>query len=358
MVKIKLSGINTSKKRLADGTIKTYYYHRATGKPLRGEKGSPGFIQDYAAAEKLLIRAPKDNLSSLFHSYTLSPKFTFKTKSTTSDYVRCMRRLEDDFGTLPIAALNDPDVRRLFIPWHEDFAKTNGPRTADYHMSVLSAVLSWAHKRGCIHANHVIGFEKLHRSDRSDMIWMPEQIAAFMEVASLSMRKAMILALHTGQRQGDILRMSWAHYDGAGISVKQSKSGRSVYIPCTPALKAELDNWPRTGLLMLTTPTGIAYKPRYFKRRWKEASDEADINRLHFHDLRGTAITMLAEAGCSVPEIAAWTGHSVARSSRIIDTYLARTRHLAESATLKFQSSKHARFANRLQTAKPENSRD
>jgi hypothetical protein len=31
---------------------------------------------------------------------------------------------------------------------------------------------------------------------------------------------------------------------------------------------------------------------------------ETRITDLHFHDLRGTAITMLAEAGCTVPEIA------------------------------------------------------
>ena len=48
-----------------------------------------------------------------------------------------------------------------------------------------------------------------------------------------------------------------------------------------------------------------------------------ELVQLHFHDTRGTAITMLAEAGASVPEIAAITGHSY-----LLEMYLPRTRHL------------------------------
>ncbi|WP_414468055.1 hypothetical protein [Methylobacterium currus] len=44
---------------------------------------------------------------------------------------------------------------------------------------------------------------------------------------------------------------------------------------------------------------------------------------------------MLAEAGCTVPEIATITGHSQAHAQRILDRYLARTRTLAESAIAK-----------------------
>ena len=36
-----LKGINTVRKRLRDGTIAVYYYHRATGARLNGAPGSP-----------------------------------------------------------------------------------------------------------------------------------------------------------------------------------------------------------------------------------------------------------------------------------------------------------------------------
>jgi hypothetical protein len=48
---------------------------------------------------------------------------------------------------------------------------------------------------------------------------------------------------------------------------------------------------------------------------------------LRFHDLRGTDVTMLAEAGCTVPEIASVTGHGQKHAHAILDKYLAPTRY-------------------------------
>jgi integrase len=44
-----------------------------------------------------------------------------------------------------------------------------------------------------------------------------------------------------------------------------------------------------------------------FKTSWAKAFDRAGLGDedLHFHDLRGTAVTRLALSGCTVPEIAA-----------------------------------------------------
>lgn len=71
-----------------------------------------------------------------------------------------------------------------------------------------------------------------------------------------------------------------------------------------------LDAIDRTAAVILTTKTNLRWKARYFKAQWETASKAAGITNLHFHDIRGTAITMLAEAGCTAPQIAAITGHS------------------------------------------------
>lgn len=60
---------------------------------------------------------------------------------------------------------------------------------------------------------------------------------------------------------------------------------------------------------------------------------------------------MLAEAGASVPEIAAITGHSYRSINSILEKYLPRTRHLAETAMTKLENSGRTDFANRLQTS-------
>jgi hypothetical protein len=66
---------------------------------------------------------------------------------------------------------------------------------------------------------------------------------------------------------------------------------------------------------------------------------------------------MLAEAGASVPEIAAITGHSYRTVNSILETYLPRTRHLAEMAMTKLENSGRTILANRLQTGSPQSTK-
>ena len=66
---------------------------------------------------------------------------------------------------------------------------------------------------------------------------------------------------------------------------------------------------------------------------------KSKITDLHFHDLRGTAVTMLAEAGCSNAEIAAITGHSLTHVETILVKYMSLTRDLARSAMTKLENA-------------------
>ena len=102
-----------------------------------------------------------------------------------------------------------------------------------------------------------------------------------------------------------------------------------------------------------------AFQKRYFCRLWSETMARAGIEtvhlpdfkepvRLHFHDLRGTSVTLLAEAGCTVPEIATITGHNLETVTRIIERYLKLIRGLADHAISKFEKSKKTKFAMRL----------
>lgn len=350
MVRARLQGINTVRKRLADGTERTYYYHRATGLPLSGKPGSPEFIRDYGAAEKLMLDRHAGTMNGLMRDYTLSPEFGKLADSTQREYRRMLSKAEVKFGNMPLAALEDPRVRQDFLSWRASVATTSGEREADNRLSVISAMLSWGKENGHIFSNHVAGFRRLHSADRSELIWLPEHIHAFMAVAPIELQRALILALHTGQRQGDLLRLAWGNYDGALVSLRQGKTGRKVEIPCTSALKQMLDSIERTTAVVLTTKTNRPWTARYFKAQWEAAAKKAGITELHFHDLRGTAVTMLAEAGCTTPQIAAITGHSLKTVTTILDKYLSRTRVLAGEAVALFENAKSTKFANQLQT--------
>jgi hypothetical protein len=67
---------------------------------------------------------------------------------------------------------------------------------------------------------------------------------------------ALLLALWTGQRQGDLLRLPWSAYNGTHIRLRQSKGGARVVIPVGAPLKAALDATPKRSTIMLTTSDG------------------------------------------------------------------------------------------------------
>ena len=73
-----------------------------------------------------------------------------------------------------------------------------------------------------------------------------------------------------------------------------------------------------------------------FDTEWQTVRAKAKVIGLTFHDLRGTAVTRLALAGCSEAEIATFTGHSLRDVAAILDAhYLSRDPRLADSALSK-----------------------
>jgi integrase len=203
----------------------------------------------------------------LVREYTLSIEFEEKlAASTQTEYRRLLTAAEAEFGFMPLAALDDPRVRKDFLDWREKVARKSGDREADNRVSAISAMLTWAVDRGQVTANYLRGFKRLYHADRSEIIWLPEHIAAFMNVAPIEMQRALILGLHTGQREGDLLRLPWSAYDGAWIRLRQGKARRSgkpgplVEIPCTSALRRMLDGMERVSPLILTTKRGQSLK--------------------------------------------------------------------------------------------------
>ena len=64
------------------------------------------------------------------------------------------------------------------------------------------------------------------------------------------------LAIGTGQRIGDLLKMRWDHIDGEGIAVRQGKTKTALWIPFTPRLKAYLEGLPHKALTIIAAPDG------------------------------------------------------------------------------------------------------
>jgi integrase len=341
----RVKGIHAVKKRLASGVVHTLYYHRETRIRLPDDPTSAAFLEAWRAAEaNMRPSRPTGTIEALIEGFRESADWNDLRESTRSIMKLNLNAVAREFGSMPIAALEDRRCRSAFLDWRDELAKVH-PRAADAKLSALQRVLSWAHDRGLVAVNPLEKFRRAYSADRSEKIWLPEHVEAIERVAPADVVFMMTLALHTGQRQDDLLRLTWAAFDGAALTLVQSKSRRRVFIPCTDALKAALTQKglqdPR-GLFIACRDDGRPWTKDAFKKAWASAYKAAGIAEgLHYHDLRGTAVTMLAEAGATVPEIAAITGHSLASATRIVEVYMARTKALASAGIAKLND--HAR---------------
>ena len=336
-MRIRLKGLNSVTKKLADGTRRTYWYAWKGGPPLPGEPGTPQFMAAYNEAVARKVVPPTGTLISLLHQYQASDDFLRLADETRRGYVKMITRIEKAFGDFPLAALTDRRTRGVFMAWRDKCALTSR-RQADYGWTVLSRVLSWALDRGLVAINPCERGGRLYRGSRADKVWTADDEAAFLRHAPTHLHLALLLALWTGQRQGDLLRLAWSAYDGSHIRLRQAKTGQRVLIPVGAPLKAALDATSRRSTIILTNTNHQPWTADGFHQAWRRACKASSVVGLTFHDLRGTAVTRLAIAGCTVPEIATITGHSLRSVHVILDThYLSRDPALGENAIRKLE---------------------
>lgn len=344
----KWPGVAKTAKKLADGSRREYFYAWRGGPLLKGDDGmplqpsDPMFVVAYTEAHKARRQPQAGTMFNLIAMFKASSEFTSLADKTRKDYARYLKLIEDEFGDMPMGLLEDRRARGVFKEWRDGFAAN--PRKADYAWTILARVLSVAKDRGKIAINVCERGGRLYDSDRAEKIWSAEDIRTFCAHASAELQFALLLALWTGQRQGDLLKLSWSAYDGQTIRMRQGKTRQTVIIPVGTPLKAALDaaaRRERSAVTILTTGRGgRPYTESGFRSSWGKAFERSGLSDLHFHDLRGTAVTRLALAGCTVPEIASITGHSLRDVEAILDShYLGGKVELAESAIMKLDST-------------------
>ncbi|KQM21698.1 integrase [Sphingomonas sp. Leaf24] len=355
-MRVKMKGLKKVRKRLASGHVEIYYYAWAGGPRVEGKFGTPAFLASYNSAVATKVAARTDTLESLVDAFLDSSDFRALAAATQADYRRHLKIVTGEFGDFPIVALTDTRTRGEFMAWRDRRA-LKSKRQADYSFAVLARLLSWSVDRGLAPYNPCKRGGTTYRAKRTTAVWSEVDEAAFYAKAPPHMHMALRLALWTGQRQGDLLKLTWAQYDGAHIRLTQGKSIRRgdtgaatrIIIPIGKPLRDALDA-ARTALdalpederpsadTILLTARGTSWTRDGFKTSWGKACAKAGIRDVTFHDLRGTVVTRLALAGATPPEIATVTGHSLRDVHEILDRhYLNRDLRLAQSAIGKLE---------------------
>ncbi len=135
------------------------------------------------------------------------------------------------------------------------------------------------------------------------------------------LRLFLVLALATAGRRAAILELTWDRVDfergliRLGLGEKRRK-GRAT-VPMTARARAVLEEaWQ-----VRTTPTVIAYGGRSLasvRPALARAAERAGLPWVTPHVMRHTAAVWMAEAGVTMPEIAAFLGHTDSRTTERI----------------------------------------
>lgn len=259
------------------------------------------------------------------------------------DYLMLSERTKDDYARfldMLCRLLGDEKVEDI-TPRVVTELKRMGrdrPWQTNYMLRVLRLLFSFGIREGYCATNPACNFRQLRTPPR-EAIWTHAQqerfLAACEELGRPSVALAYRIAIWTAQRQGDVLRLSWCDYRDGALFIRQRKTARPLVIPVVGPLAEALERAPRVATVVVADERGLPWRPYHFRHVFKRIMRAAGVEGVRFQDLRRTAIVRLAEAGCTVPEIAAISGHQIDYCQRILEVYLPRTRRLAESAVAK-----------------------
>jgi integrase len=126
-----------------------------------------------------------------------------------------------------------------------------------------------------------------------------------------------LLALNTGLRRGELLRLRWAHVNltRAFLTVEgaDAKSGQTRHVPLNSEVLKVLRVWSpdvaAAGAFVF--PGADSETPmQEVKRGWRSLLRKARIEEFRFHDLRHTFASKLVMAGVDLNTVRELLGHS------------------------------------------------
>jgi len=178
---------------------------------------------------------------------------------------------------------------------------------------------------------------KLQGDSERRAFTIPE-IRRVLQVAGAEWRSLICFGLYTGQRLGDLARLTWANVDleRNEIRLRARKTGRTTIIPIASPLRAEIEKLqagddPREPLHPcalasveknggvntlsrqfgeLLADAGLAeHKPHRKTKAAPGRSGRRTISEISFHSLRHTATSLMKNAGISAAVVQDIIGH-------------------------------------------------
>lgn len=300
---------------------------------IKGQNGKPGYyvteitlnyrrIRRYAGRTKeaakeylakLRLAAMDGKLEELinpkpstdtFGEYvrTLLDSAEWKAKRSASRNELSFKNLNKAFKDVRLEDINAGLVRKYIT---DRRSKGLAPATINREISLLKSVLYAAEYDGLIASNPIRGrrVKKLEESNSREKSILSlnltdDDLRRLIDCAAPHLKPILTLALVTGMRKSEILKMKWKHINFTlgtiRVPVENSKTKRERFIPIDSNLIVMLDSIERKGdYVFLNSKTGKNITE--IKKAFKTALKAVGIKGLRFHDLRHLAAYRLVK---------------------------------------------------------------
>jgi integrase len=301
----------------------------ALAKDLEQAKKSPPVQKNSRTFEKLI------------ESWQSTAKFKRCSKVTKTNYnsdaKRIMRWVHDNGDPDP-TTLTEDDIERFLAVWDG-----HTPTQAKLNFT-LTMILRQMSKLGWKHDNPAKGIV-IKIAESKTRIWELEDVEKVVPACIAAGRQEIGVLIRLqweiGQRMTDVIqfRHGVEYVDGV-FRFWQSKTNSYVTVPISRALQRMIEKVknPDNDYLIVNKMTGSHYQISALGgifRRIRACAGYDFHSDLTLRTLRHSCVVQLCRAGCTVPEIAAITGHRLGTVHEILKRYLPRDNVVAWNAQVK-----------------------
>lgn len=238
-------------------------------------------------------------------------------KSWRDDELIC-RYLKAHFKGKRLAGISPLDVERFKKVRHETPTRHDAqrsPATVNRELTILSRVLALAVDAGHISDNPMRRVRKFREDNARVRFLDTDEEARLMKQleGKEPLRSVIVFALNTGLRRGEIFNLRWSEVDWARSMVRviNTKTDKPRIVPLNEATHAVLlAQAAKSNSEIVFTSTRTGGRIKNLRNGFGKACEDAEVFNFHFHDLRHTFASRLADASVDAFTIAELMGHS------------------------------------------------
>lgn len=244
-----------------------------------------------------------------------------KKKSAETEIMRINKFLKDEkICAYKVSALNG----KLLSQWRDKRLSEVSGSSVNRELNLISHALNIALKEWGINASNPVALIQRPKHNKArERRLSPQEREYLLCQLEPSLRRSngtyraggshnhwcqpiVLLALETAMRMGELLSLQWRDVNllSRTATLQDTKNGEKRAVPLSTSAVAILTGLPRSidGRVFPITRDAL-------KRVFTRACKRADIQNLHFHDLRHEATSSFFERGLNIMEVSSITGH-------------------------------------------------